>query len=156
MKAEPKNQVKTRSQAKKLQEQPVSFDTSSTEGVKRGQLNAESEVEPQCSAPKDFQFTAPSGINTFTYLSKTFQFQPLSPYSAAEFIFPTSASSFLSPKKDKSADQKQEENTAWEDPVATCFMNNKLRENENVEQEKDDQEMEKCDGSESQKGSADK
>ena len=28
--------------------------------------------------------------------------------------------------------------------------------NENVEQEKDDQEMEKCDGSENQKGSADK
>ena len=182
---EPKNQVKTRSQAKKLQEKStrivkdtqqvpleettreftkidlpalenikntVSFGRGSSEGVERDAKKPGPDLGPPPLAPKDFQFTAPSGINTFTYLSKTFTFQPLSPKSAAEFIFPTSASSFFSPNKEKSTEEMQTESTAWEDPVALCHMNSTLDEKENTEQQMADYETEKCEGSGSQEG----
>ena len=155
---EPKNQVKTRSQAKKLKDQPpkktciskleekekqkeqtpppkentsdtekasflpvdaikntVSFGRGSTEGVERVQSSVESRTEAPSFAPANFQFMAPAGVNTFTYFSKTFKFQPLSPTSAAEFMFPSSASSFFSPKKPA---EKPVNNVVTEDPVA--------------------------------------
>lgn len=155
---EPKNQVKTRSQAKKLKDQPpkktcaskleekekqkeqtqppkentsnterasfpvvdairntVSFGRGSTEGVERVQSSVESRTEAPSFAPANFQFMAPAGVNTFTYFSKTFKFQPLSPTSAAEFMFPSSASSFFSPKKPA---EKPVNNVIMEDPVA--------------------------------------
>lgn len=181
--AEPKNQVKTRSQAKKAKDQatsdpipehPSDLDTQcdqtsspdeksptfekssfpaldnikntvsvgrgSAEGVERGQPSSGSETETQSFAPADFQFTAPSGINTFTYYSKTFKFQPLSPNSAAEFMFPSSAASFFSPKKDKTTEQNEIENAILEDPIAACHSNNELTAQETI-QEQDDQEM---------------
>ena len=177
--------MKTRSQAKKLQEKStrsvkdtqqvpleettqeftkidlpalenikntVSFGRGSSEGVDRNAKKPGPDLGPPTLAPKDFQFTAPSGINTFTYLSKTFTFQPLSPKSAAEFIFPTSASSFFSPNKEKSTEEMQTESKAWEDPVALCHMNSTLDEKENTEQQMADYETEKCEGSGSQEG----
>lgn len=91
----------------------VSLGRGSTEGVERGQTGLGSNNEASSFAPADFKFRAPSGINTFTYYSKTFKFQPLSPNSAAEFMFPTSASSFFSPKKPA----EKKENFFEEDPV---------------------------------------
>lgn len=91
----------------------VSLGRGSTEGVERGQTGLGSNNEASSFAPADFKFRAPSGINTFTYYSKTFKFQPLSPNSAAEFMFPTSASSFFSPKKPA----EKKENFFVEDPV---------------------------------------
>lgn len=181
--AEPKNQVKTRSQAKKVKDQApsetqhpsnldmqsdqtlspdektptfeklsfpaldnikntVSVGRGSAEGVERGQPSSGSETETQSFAPADFQFTAPSGINTFTYFSKTFKFQPLSPNSAAEFMFPSSAAAFFSPKKDKTTEQNEIENAILEDPIAACHSNNELTVQEsNPNQKQDDQEM---------------
>ena len=196
MAAEPKKQVKTRSQAKKVKDQPpseiqcpskldkqtgqtspieektaafeklnfppldnikntVSFGRGSTEGAERG-----TGTEAQSFAPTDFQFTAPSGVNTFTYFSKTFKFQPLSPNSATEFMFPSSSSSLFSPKADKPAAQKQAENAIYEDPVAACHLNNEVTACESNPQQQADHEMidaasetcsvpmETCDGSE--------
>lgn len=91
----------------------VSVGRGSTEGVERGQTGLGSNNEASSFAPADFKFTVPSGINTFTYYSKTFKFQPLSPNSAAEFMFPTSASSFFSPKKPV----ERKEDLFVEDPV---------------------------------------
>lgn len=186
MAAEPKNQVKTRSQAKKTKDtakdqapsevqcpskpdkqtsqtsateektpafeklsfpaldnikNTVSVGRGSSEGVERGQASTGSGTEAPSFAPADFQFTAPSGINTFTYFSKTFKFQPLSPNSAAEFMFPSSAASFFSPKRDKASDQKQAENAIIEDPVAACHLNDELRAQESNQQEQGDHEM---------------
>ncbi|XP_022798133.1 uncharacterized protein LOC111336320 isoform X2 [Stylophora pistillata] len=185
-KAEPQNQVKTRSQVKKLQEKltrsvkdtqqislegtkpeftklnlpameniknTVSFGRGSSEGVERGVQNQGSELQLPSLAPKDFQFTAPGGINTFTYLSKTFKFQPLSPKSAAEFIFPTSASSFFSPNEGKSTEPMQTESTAWANPVAVCHMNSTHDEKEHGGQQMDDRKVEKCDSSNGQEDS---
>ena len=133
----------------------VSLRRGSTEGVERGS-------QAQSFAPEDFQFTAPSGVNTFTYFAKEFKFQPLSPKSAAEFMFPTSAASFFSPKRDKPTDQV--ENAILEDPVAACHLNNELRIQENSTQEQGDVEMiddiagtchvpmEACNGSQKQRG----
>lgn len=143
----------------------VSFGRGSTEGVERGpQQSAVSGAAAQSFAPEDFQFTVPSGVNTFTYFSKKFKFQPLSPNSAAEFMFPSSAASFFSPKKDKPTHQKQVENAILEDPVAACHLNNELRVQENNQQEQGDHEMidgmaetcsvamETCNGSEKRQG----
>ena len=92
----------------------VSFGRGSTEGVDR--------VHPKTNetlsfAPADFKFTAPVGVNTFTYMSKTFTFQPLSPSSADEFMFPSSVSSLFSfsPKR---ATEKPVEDVMFQDPVA--------------------------------------
>ena len=155
---EPKSQIKTRSQAKKLKDKPpketclskheenekqkeqtlppkedtsdteqanfpavdaikntVSFGRGSTEGVERFQSSVGSRTEAPSFAPADFKFTAPNGVNTFTYLSKTFKFQPLSPNSAAEFMFPSSTSSFFSPTKPA---EKPVDNLISEDPMA--------------------------------------
>lgn len=156
---EPKSQVKTRSQAKKVKAEgskepcltkrdkndrekeqmssventkrsegkqlpdigslknTVSFGRGSTEAVERVQSEATSANETSSFAPADFKFTAPTGVNTFTYLSKTFTFQPLSPNSAAEFMFPSSVSSLfsLSPKK---PEVKQVQDESLEDAVA--------------------------------------
>lgn len=172
---EPKNQVKTRSQAKKLKDQPpnetcpskhdkqkgetvsieqnasdcekanfpaldsikdtVSFGRGSTEGMERGQSSTATEA--LSFAPSDFQFKAPSGVNTFTYFSKTFKFQPLSPNSASEFMFPTSSASFFSPEKPA---EKKVENPFLEDPVAAfnksmSSSNNEQQQNENPKAE---------------------
>ena len=111
----------------------VSLGRGSTEGVERGsQPSTALTAEAQSFAPEDFQFTAPSGINTFTYFAKSFKFQPLSPKSAAEFMFPTSAASFFSPRRDKPTDQV--ENAILEDPVAACHLNNELNIQENNQQ----------------------
>lgn len=91
----------------------VSVGRGSTEGVERGQTGLGSNNEASSFAPADFKFRAPNGINTFTYYSKTFKFQPLSPNSAAEFMFPTSASSFFSPKQPV----EKKEDFFVEDPV---------------------------------------
>jgi len=145
-------------------ENTVSLGRGSTEGVKRGsQPSTASRTEAQSFAPEDFQFTAPSGVNTFTYFAKAFKFQPLSPKSAAEFMFPTSAASFFSPKRDKPTDQV--ENAVLEDPVAACHLNtcNELKIQENNQQEQvhveiDDMTgtcsatMETCNDSEKQQG----
>ncbi|XP_078360914.1 uncharacterized protein LOC144645274 isoform X3 [Oculina patagonica] len=120
----------------------VSVGRGSSEGVERGQSSTGSGTEaPPSFAPANFQFTAPSGVNTFTYFSKTFKFQPLSPNSAAEFMFPSSAASFFSPKRDKASDQKQAENAILEDPVAVCHINNELEAQESNQKQQDDQEM---------------
>lgn len=118
----------------------VSLGRGSTEGVERGsQSSISSSTESQSFAPEDFKFTAPTGVNTFTYFAKEFKFQPLSPKSAAEFMFPTSAASFFSPKKDKPIDQV--DNAILEDPIATCHLNNELRIQEDNQQEQVDVEM---------------
>lgn len=118
----------------------VSLVRGSTEGVERGsQSSISSRMESRSFAPEDFKFTAPTGVNTFTYFAKEFKFQPLSPKSAAEFMFPTSAASFFSPKKDKPIDQV--DNAILEDPVATCHLNNELRIQEDNQQEQVDVEM---------------
>ena len=118
----------------------VSLGRGSTEGVERGsQSSISSSTEPQSFAPEDFKFTAPTGVNTFTYFAKEFKFQPLSPKSAAEFMFPTSAASFFSPKKDKPTDQV--DNAILEDPIATCHLNNELRIQEDNQQGQVDVEM---------------
>ena len=141
----------------------VSIGRGSTEGAERGELSTGSGTEAPSFAPAGFQFTAPSGINTFTYFSKTFKFQPLSPNSAAEFMCPSSAASFFSPKREKATEQKQVENAIIEDPVAACHLNNEQRAQESNQQQQCDQEMkddaaetcsvamETCDGSEKQK-----
>jgi len=111
----------------------VSLGRGSIEGEKRdSQPSMASRTEAQSFAPEDFQFTAPSGVNTFTYFAKSFKFQPLSPKSAAEFMFPTSAASFFSPKRDQPTDQV--ENAILEDPVAACHLNNELKIQENNQQ----------------------
>ena len=118
----------------------VSLGRGSTEGVERGsQSSILASTESQSFAPEDFKFTAPTGVNTFTYFAKEFKFQPLSPKSAAEFMFPTSAASFFSPKKDKPTDQV--DNAILEDPIATCHLNNELRIQEDNQQEQVDVEM---------------
>ena len=118
----------------------VSLGRGSTEGVERSsQSSISSSMESQSFAPEDFKFTAPTGVNTFTYFAKEFKFQPLSPKSAAEFMFPTSAASFFSPKKDKPTDQV--DNAILEDPIATCHLNNELRIQEDNQQEQVDVEM---------------
>lgn len=165
---EPKNQARTRAQAKKIKDQlpketcpskseenekkkeqmsspeentsncertnfpaidaiknTVTFGRGSTEGVERIQSSAEA----PSFAPAGFQFTAPAGVNTFTYFSKTFKFQPLSPNSAAEFMFPSSASSFISPKRPT---KKPDESPILEDPVAAF---NKSLTSTNTEQQ---------------------
>ena len=76
----------------------VSFGRGNAEGMERCQMSLGKEMQFQSFAPADFQFTAPDGINTFTYFSKTFKFEPLSPNSAEKFMFP-SPSSLLSPEK---------------------------------------------------------
>jgi len=48
-------------------------------------------------APSNFQFTAPSGLNSFENYAKEFKFQPLSPASAANFFQGVTA--FPSPKR---------------------------------------------------------
>lgn len=118
----------------------VSLGRGSTEGMERGsQSSISASMESRSFAPEDFKFTAPTGVNTFTYFAKEFKFQPLSPKSAAEFMFPTSAASFFSPKKDKSTDQV--DNTVLEDPIAACHLNNELRIQEDNQQERVDVEM---------------
>ncbi|XP_015767082.1 PREDICTED: uncharacterized protein LOC107345681 isoform X3 [Acropora digitifera] len=96
----------------------VSFGRGSTEGVDR--VHPKTNENPSF-APADFQFTAPVGVNTFTYMSKTFTFQPLSPSSADEFMFPSSVSSLFSfsPKK---ATEKPVESVMLQDPVAAYNM----------------------------------
>ena len=118
----------------------VSLGRGSTEGVERGpQPSTVSRTEDQSFAPENFQFTVPSGVNSFTYFAKAFKFQPLSPKSAAEFMFPTSAASFFSPKRDKPTDQVG--NAILEDPIAACHLNNEPEMQENNPQEQGDHEM---------------
>ena len=138
----------------------VSLGRGSTEGEERDpQPSMTSETEAQSFAPKNFQFTVPSGVNTFTYFAKAFKFQPLSPKSAAEFMFPTSAASFFNPKGDKATNHV--ENAILEDPVAACHLNNELRIQENNQQEQVDVDdvagtctvaMETCNDTEKQQG----
>ena len=109
----PPKSGKTNFPALEVIKNTVSVGRGSTEGVERGQTGLGSNNEASSFAPADFKFRAPSGINTFTYYSKTFKFQPLSPNSAAEFMFPTSASSFFSPKKPV----EKKEDFFVEDPV---------------------------------------
>ena len=120
----------------------VSLGRGSTEGVERcPQSSTASRKEDQSFAPEDFQFTVPSGVNSFTYFAKEFKFQPLSPKSAAEFMFPTSAASFFSPKRDKPTDQVG--NAILEDPIAACHLhvNNEQKTQENDPQKQGDHEM---------------
>ena len=141
----------------------VSLGRGDTEGVERGpQPSTASRTEHQSFAPENFQFTVPSGVNSFTYFAKAFKFQPLSPKSAAEFMFPTSAASFFSPKRDKPSDQVG--NAILEDPIAACHLNNEPKMQENNSQEQGDHvmidnvtgtcpvPMETCDMSEKQQG----
>ena len=141
----------------------VSLGRGSTEGAERcPQPSTASRKEDQSFAPEDFQFTVPSGVNSFTYFAKEFKFQPLSPKSAAEFMFPTSAASFFSPKRDKPTDQAG--NAILEDPIAACHLNNEQKMQENNPQDQGDHEMiddvtgtcivamETCSASEKQQG----
>lgn len=58
----------------------------------------ECEQEIKSFAPTNYQFTAPTGLNTFEYYSKEFKFEPLSPRSTSNFFEGIVA--FPSPKRD--------------------------------------------------------
>ena len=118
----------------------VSVGRGSSEGVDRAQLCLGSGNEATSFAPADFRFTAPSGVNTFNYFSKTFKFQPLSPNSASEFMFPTSAASFFSPKKPA----EKKENLILEDPVAVFNKSIASMENEKQQSVDANAETETC------------
>lgn len=84
--------------------EPKLNETNSKVSFQRGSELSHSDDEPTKThqeipnfsslVPSEFSFKAPTGVDSFSSLSKSFAFEPLSPCSAQKFMFPSFSSVF--------------------------------------------------------------